>query len=82
LPGNRGLRRCDLKRGSIDLLYRRAHAEEALEPVPDALVDLALQGRRLSSQLLPFESTLEREQESVDRLRQVVVGTRVHRAHG
>ena len=75
-------RRRDLRATPIDLLHRGARADQALEALAVALAQLAAQVLGLDPERAALERALDRERErvEVDRLREVVVGARAHRA--
>ena len=59
-------RRRDLPRDAVDLLHRRARADEPLQPIAVALAELPAQVLRLDAELAPLERALERDGERVE----------------
>ena len=72
--------RADLLDHVVDLLHRRARADEVLEPA--SLGDDAAQPRDLGAQVAALGGALDRERErrEIDGLGDEVVGARAHRA--
>jgi hypothetical protein len=78
---HRGPRARDLPRDLIDLLHRRAGAEQALQAAAVALAQLPAQVLGLGPQRAALHRPLDRQHQlvDVDRLHQIVVGAGAHR---